>query len=316
MADIHKPLSIVAHGLVIAGIAYTVAQTALFFAVGPDESSPTVQQGAVRAVNAAPEDIPIEQIAALHLFGEPRVVAVEAPAPEETLSDTRLSLRLVAVFVADQGDASMALVARKGGKPERFGIGETVVGNAELAAVYADRVVLSRGSLRENLRFEKSDSFVRTGTGSTNARADDAGDADDAYDEGTQRAELPSEPAAAFAESPASRSPEQPPPSSSVREAMAEYRGSSPREVLERLDVDSADIEAGAESYTLGALADRPEFSHTGLQRGDRILSVNGRAVGDLQDDGQAIDRILALDSASLEVQRGERRFVVTVSLN
>lgn len=307
MADIHKPLSILAHVLVIAGIAYTVAQTALFFVVGPGETSPTVQQGAVRAVNAAPEDIPIEQIAALHLFGEARVVDVEAPAPEETLSDTRLSLRLVAVFVADQAEASMALVARKGGKPERFGIGETVVGNAELAAVYADRVVLSRGSLRENLRFEKSESFVRTGAGTTDTRS--------AEEAQTRRAEGPGEPAA-LAELPAPLSPEQPPRSSSVREAMAEYRGSSPRELLERLDVDSADIEAGAESYTLGALADRPEFSHTGLQRGDRILSVNGRSVGDFQEDGSAIDRILALDSASLEVQRGERRFVVTVSLD
>ena len=311
MADIHKPLSILAHVVVIAGIAYTVSQTALFFVAGPDEGAPIVERGAVRVENAAPRDIPIEQIAALHLFGQPRVAEVEEEVPEETLRDTRLSLRLVAVFVADQAQASSALVARKGGQPERFEIGETVVGNAELAAVYADRVVLSRGSLRENLRFEKSKSFVQAGegTGGVDMRADDG------QLGGQVRDGLSGETAGVVAESSASRKSEQS-PGPSVREAMDEYREISPREVLERLDVGAADVEASADAYTLGALADRPEFSHTGLQRGDRILSVNGRAVGDFHGDRSAIDRLLALGSASLEVQRGERRFVVTVSLN
>lgn len=310
MADIHKPLSILAHVVVIAGIAYTVSQTALFFLAGPDEGAPIVERGAVRVESAAPRDVPIEQIAALHLFGQPRVAEVEEEVPEETLRDTRLSLRLVAVFVADQAEASSALVARKGGQPERFEIGETVVGNAELAAVYADRVVLSRGSLRENLRFETSKSFVQAGEGGggVDVRADDG-------ELGGQVRDGLDETAGVVAESSASRMSEQP-PGPSVREAMDEYRAISPREVLERLDVGVTDVEASADAYTLGALADRPEFSHTGLQRGDRILSVNGRAVGDFHGDRSAIDRLLALGSASLEVQRGERRFVVTVSLN
>ena len=88
-----------------------------------------------------------------------------------------------------------------------------------------------------------------------------------------------------------------------------------PRQLLADLGVGqvSGDGEGG---YTIGSLADRPQLSHTGLQRGDRVLSVNGLVVGNPEEDRLRIEDIIAQGSASLEIQRGERRFVVTVSLN
>lgn len=296
VVDIHKPLSILAHVAVFAGIVYTIAQTVLFFAFGPEGDAPTAQRGSARAASAAPEDIPVESIVALHLFGRPSLTSSEQPAvAEETLRDTRLSLELVGVFVADPAAESMAVIARKGQPPERFLIGENVLGDTKLAAVHPDRVVLSRGSRRENLRFDQSSSFVQPGS---------------QMDEPLV--------AAGLASSSASPAPDA--PAAGQRE-VAEYRdenaANSRREWLERLERElAASDEGNEEGYTLGALADRPELSHTGLLRSDRILSVNGKSVSDLQGDRLEIDNILALGSASFEVQRGERRFVVTLSLN
>ena len=51
------------------------------------------------------------------------------------------------------------------------------------------------------------------------------------------------------------------------------------------------------------------------MQPGDVILSVNGRPVGDLNQDRLELENVLAQGSARIEVQRGTRRFFVTASL-
>ena len=66
----------------------------------------------------------------------------------------------------------------------------------------------------------------------------------------------------------------------------------------------------------MGALADRPELRHTGLQRGDLILSVNGRPVREAAEDRLQAADLLAEGAARLEIQRGERQLVVTVALD
>ncbi|MDZ7669180.1 MAG: PDZ domain-containing protein [Gammaproteobacteria bacterium] len=83
---------------------------------------------------------------------------------------------------------------------------------------------------------------------------------------------------------------------------------------MEELGV-SAVSEGAAEGYRIGDLAQSPYLSQTGLQPGDVILSVNGRPVGDLDQDRLELANVLAEGSARLEVQRGTRRFFVTASL-
>ncbi len=72
---------------------------------------------------------------------------------------------------------------------------------------------------------------------------------------------------------------------------------------------------SGAQGYRVDSLASSPYLAQTGLQAGDVVLSVNGRPVGDIQQDQAEIDNIVAQGSARLEVQRGTRRFFVTASL-
>ena len=73
--------------------------------------------------------------------------------------------------------------------------------------------------------------------------------------------------------------------------------------------------DTSAAGYRLDNLADNPYLRQTGLQTGDVILSVNGRPVGDVEQDRSQLDMVLTQGSARLEVQRGNRRFYVTASL-
>ena len=70
-----------------------------------------------------------------------------------------------------------------------------------------------------------------------------------------------------------------------------------------------------AEGYELGKLAANPVLRQAGLRPGDRILSVNGRAVGNVELDQAEFASVVAAGTARIEVQRGGRRWFVTVSM-
>jgi len=56
-------------------------------------------------------------------------------------------------------------------------------------------------------------------------------------------------------------------------------------------------------------------LTQVGLQPGDVILSVNGQTLGNMSDDQMLLDQVTASGQARLEIQRGNRRFVVNHSL-
>ncbi len=292
----HKPLSIVAHVCIVLGIAYTCWRAVAFFGFGPDEPA-TVAAGGVKAEAAGGQDIPVERITALHLFGRPAVAATAAAGGgTENLQETQLSLVLVGVFVADVAEASTALIARKGRRAESYRIGDRLPGNAKLEAIRRDLVVIARGAAREQISFEEHSDIVRPNTEAAEASSRRIVDARPARDRPRP-----------------ARRPEAP---RSPQEAFARYRNDiqrDPGKVLDHLGIGRI---AGDGGYAVGALADQPELSHMGLQRGDRILSVNGRPVGDPRKDRLEIENIVAQGSAKLEIQRGDRRFTVTFPLN
>ena len=302
MADVQKPLTIAAHAAIVLGIAYTVAQATWFFVVGPDVAP--VRTSTASPASNAPEPVPMERLVAQHIFGKPAAPG-ELPRREvtETLRETRLALELVGVFVADDAAASSAVIARKGRPAELYSVGDGLPGNAKLAEVFADRVVIARGGTRELLRFEKPQVVFASSMPAMGPAPSDP-----------VPAEAVADPSAASAPSVASEARGA---RHSMRQVLAENRDrfeNDPRRALEELGVAVADN--GAPGYELGALGDWPELGHTGLRQGDRILSVNGQAVGNAPADRLDLDALLALGSASLEVQRGERRFQVTVALD
>ena len=52
-------------------------------------------------------------------------------------------------------------------------------------------------------------------------------------------------------------------------------------------------------------------LTQLGLQPGDVILSVNGQTLGNLNDDQMLLEQVTNSGQARLEIQRGNRRFVV-----
>lgn len=289
-AAIHKPLAIGAHLLILVAAAYVLFGAVWFFVYGPKPAPQRV--GDVAAVDQRQQEVDVEAIVALDLFGKPPASGAPVLAATEQLEETQLSLVLVGVFAADDGIRSSALIARKGRAAKLYRLGDRLPGNAKLAEVHGDRVVITRGSARELVRFPRS----KAGTPAVLPAA-----APVIVPAATQTAMRAPE----SASGPGRGDP--PPPLEAVVPA--------PLDARELADVGVAPAGDGDGGYLVGALADRQELRHAGLKRGDRILSVNGRPLGDPASDWLAAPDVLAEGAARLEIQRGDRQLVVTVAL-
>ena len=99
-----------------------------------------------------------------------------------------------------------------------------------------------------------------------------------------------------------------------MAERVRERLKADPRAALGELGLTPVGGEA-AGGYRLDRLSQSPYLRQTGLKPGDVILSINGQPVGDVGRDRLELDNVLAQGSARIEVQRGERRFFITASL-
>ena len=278
----HRATSVAALVAVVLGFMATLWWAFLFFMVGPEPLP--VEVSADASPREVP-DIPIERIVAMNLFGEPNR---DAAPRTETLSETKLSLVLHGVFVADQADASTALISQRNNNPKLYGIADRLPGNARLEAVYRNRVVMSRGGVRENLSFKRGDQLIRPGVRRSN----------------TDHGESPSRP-----------NPSSPKalgnPRSLIERTLAKHRDEidrDPKKFIETLGLRTS--ERGG--YLLGTFAD----NDAGLERGDRLLSLNGTPVGNPQADRRQLEQILAGRSVEVQIQRGEQRITFSLSLD
>ncbi|MGE0625470.1 MAG: type II secretion system protein N [Pseudomonadales bacterium] len=297
-----------ARWIIIGGIAFTLANNVLFFVAPPDTG--TLEAGARPAVTT-PDRRPavsINAILARNLFGDAgqtaAVVDNTVPAVE-----TRLPLELRGVFVADQPEASAAIVAQKGREGMVYVVGETLPGNAELVEVNPDHIVLRRAGARETLTFPQvTDSGSLIGASQPDLPVESYDEP--VYEEPTYEEPSYEEPVYEDASSDAA--------AASPQDFVESYRDritSDPRGALEDMGISPV-TEGAAQGYRLDDVAtSSPYLSQTGLQPGDVVLSVNGQPVGNIEQDRNQIDNILAQGSARIEVQRGTRRFFVTASL-
>lgn len=281
-------LRIAAQGLIVIAIAWVVADTAMFLLAGPadvpassPESGTAVQE----------EAFPAFEVASWELFGSAKGSGEAASASEATegLATTGLSLVLVGVFAADETQASAALVSQPNRRAKRYRIGDRLPGGAALEAVYRDRVVIRRGGARELIRFpEPKERFAVA-----------------------SRSEDGAAPVAPPTAAPATSSADHPSPGVSRRPPMPE---GDPASIL--YDAGLTPVKPGAaKGYALGEIAANPVLRQAGLRPGDRILSVNGRAVGNVEQDQAEFESVMAAGTARIEVQRGGRRWFVTVSM-
>lgn len=281
--DIANKAAAPAQWAIVLGVAYTLASTVTFFVQAPLADHPDpAGQPAPKVLNARQPSAAtdLEAILQANLFGKAPTEAEQAAASKPTV-ETRLPLNLLGVFVAEEAEVSAAIIAEKGKAGRLYEVGAKVPGNATLSAVQADHVVLLRAGSRETLKFPKMKAFER-------------------------RQVVAPPPTAASA-----------PPPSGAQDFVAAYRerlAERPEQVEQLLD--ELKVEATTGGYRVGDLSTLPYLSRTGLAAGDLILSINGLAVGDLNADQLALQDLLAAGEVRIEVQRGERRFFLSASLN
>ena len=98
---------------------------------------------------------------------------------------------------------------------------------------------------------------------------------------------------------------------SSGLEDYAQRLRQDPMSVLGEVGLSAVnDGESGG--YRVDASA-QSAIRQAGLQPGDVVVSVNGRPIGNVMNDTALIDQVMASSRVRVEVQRGERRFFLTV---
>ena len=291
-----------ARWLIVVGMAYTLATTALFM-LSSQEGAPAASgpSAAADAEAVAGPDPDLNAILNANLFGKAGEKIVEE-VPEEPTVETRLPLMLQGVFVAKNPANSTAIVAEKGRSSEVYGIGERMPGNATLEAVHRSHIVLKRAGTRETLRFPGNgkDLVVPSKRRETDAVRDD-------FD--GLLSELAEPEIAAALASRAGQAPRE------ILRQFQERAQQNPQAVLDELGLEAV-ADGDAAGYRLSRMADSSYLRQTGLQSGDLILSVNGQPLGDIDPNQLNLDNLLAQGQARIEVQRGDRRFFVTASLN
>lgn len=222
--------------------------------------------------------VDVGQLASLNLFGAPPVAVAGGAAANAP--DTTLQLRLAGVFVNVEAAASSAIVAERNnptGPAKVYRINDTLPGGAVLAEVHDDRILIRRGDgATEVLRFEKTGLLDGEKTPAPGGGGVEADDADQPVN---------------------------------VREALDNAitaMGRNPEAFVQQFG-----LKPGPMGYEITAATPEDLRGAIGLQPGDKILSVNGRRLGNPRQDQDALAALKASGSARVEVQRGGQ--IVTI---
>lgn len=221
--------------------------------------------------------VDVSRLAGLNLFGQPPVATASGEAA--SAPDTSLQLRLTGVLVNSDASRSSAIVAERNNPAAAarvYRLNDALPGGATLAEVYDDRILIKRGDgAGEVLRFEK--------TGLLDGGTPPAAGLAAGSEGGGVRGML-----------------------DNALQAMA----TAPEQFLQQMG-----LKRSSTGYEI--TADTPENlrNAAGLQAGDRLLSINGRRLGDPVRDRDVLATLKSSGAAKVEIQRGgqivtlERKF-------
>ena len=280
-------------------MSLTVADTVLVVleAANPPTVTPNARQ------SSQSREKTVYKVSDLELFGR----ATETKAVQQVLDapTTKLNLELQGVFIAEDGKRSTAIVGERNKTGELFEIGDRLPGNATLVAVFVDHILIRRGSRMEKLMFADTKYRIEKNEPRSSATASQSSgmgpqsrsNLEDIRDRIRNRA-----------------GPTLTLPARSTNADMTSYREKFRNNLAATLGEAGITPVSNGESkgYRIGDDAQSP-IRQAGLQPGDVVLSVNGRPVGVAANDSALIDQVMASSRVRVEVQRGERRFFLTV---
>ena len=313
--DHNRKLATAASVVVIVLMSLSVANAVLF--VLEQRSQPSLDL----AMPAAParESLRREsyKVSDLELFGslQETAIAQVVDAPE-----TKLNLELQGIFIADDESQSTAIIGEKAKTGELYVIGDRLPGNATLAAVYDDHVLIRRGTRMEKLMF--SDTRFTMSQDSTGSRSGTGASRINTGGSSIPQSNSPRDNLERIRDRIRNQTGQPPAVSTGLdadgggSQALSAYRDrlqQDPAGALQEIGV-SPISDGSADGYRIGA--DAPDVvKRAGIQPGDVILSVNGRPVGVAANDSALMDQVMASSRVRVEVQRGSRRFFLTVPI-
>ena len=291
LAMFRKPLSFGILLLLGAWSIYLVVENVFFYldadlASTVSDPSESVPKAAAAVTNAGPS------LATRQLFGR-----VDDNQAEQVISapTTRLNLELQGVFLSDAASTSSAIVAERGKNGKLYLVGDKLPGNSVLHSVESDHILLRRGARLEKLLFIKKRLNIKaSSTASTSAK-----------DRGRKTASNTRQ------RSQATR-PASPSTGSAILSEVRDRLQRNPQGVLKEYGL-SAVAPGSSQGYKVDTA--HPALNNTGLQPGDRVVSVNGAPLGVAMNDARLIDQARAAGRVRVEVERGGRRFFLTIPI-
>lgn len=279
-ARLTKPVPLVTL-LVMLGVIAASAAPVVWHWQG-DFAAPAAAQDRVPAAQAATISPPadIDPILTLAAFGTPPQAAVET-AP---IGETTLDLTLLGVVLRSEPAQSRALIANAGTSGQ-YGPGDTITDRAKLVEVATDHVILDVDGTLQTLSFPVP------------------GEADPAQAPvltGTERLT-----AAITAQS----APAEPETTQDYIDLWRERIIANPGEVLTAIGLIPT-----PEGYVIAEQHDSG-VGQAGLRAGDLVKTVNGQAVGNVEQDRQLYDEVAASGMARIEVERDGRTIVMSFPL-
>ncbi len=110
----------------------------------------SVGAGPAPDLNAPAPPVQLASIASAHLFGEAQNTSVDANAPQ-----TNVQLLLSGVLAVPDPKRGLAIIGPTAAAGRLYSVGSALPGGVSLYAVYADRVLISRGGVIESLLLPK-----------------------------------------------------------------------------------------------------------------------------------------------------------------
>ncbi len=282
--------------LVIGAMAATLARAIWFFALGPEPAR--LVESARPEASPGPDAMDVEKIAALNLFGTPASAAGGFDA--DAAPDTELDLKLLGIFLANQPRASVAIIGSRGDGGDAYSVGDPIFGNAKVAEIRREIVLISRAGIMEALRFDDESTLSATSPG---PRA--------VFE---QRGVASNAPLAASALGVEAQDAVPDDFTQSVEVFRARFQ-QDPDGMLRAVGLEPVSVD-GDTGYRVGQRAVSRQLGRTGLQPGDTIISIDGQPIGAVSQNPEAFGDLLSKGSARLEIRRGERRFFLTTSLS
>ena len=193
-------------------------------------------------------------------------------------------------------------MAQKNKTGELFAIGDKLAGNATLAAVFEDHVLIRRGTRIEKLLFTDSKfQFVSDKDPASTSPRSGGGISD------TTRSHLGSAKNSISDKNESNNNSINNSPINTYQEKLrSDLQGTLSKAGITPVSTGESN------GYKVGADA-QGAIKQAGLQPGDVILSINGKPVGVASNDSALMAQVMASSRVRVEVRRGARRFFLTV---